>query len=194
MILGAISCQEAEEAAKDEGQPEEVEEKVSRARTEALSSYEKLKADRNRETDEALVKLIEVLDKEKDYDAVLSRVDEYEAEERFRVQRVHIEYFKARALENLGHFDDAIKIYQTVVENNMGHVRRSTPSMRALCRLLWERDLPASGGKVSDRQNAFQQLVGFLGKTKSIVPKFSDEEREDWQKLAKSLKDYQPTN
>jgi tetratricopeptide (TPR) repeat protein len=179
VILGAISCQEAEEAAKDEGQPEEVEEKVSRARTEALSSYEKLKADRNRETDEALVKLIEVLDKEKDYDAVLSRVDEY---------------FKARALENLGHFDDAIKIYQTVVENNMGHVRRSTPSMRALCRLLWERDLPASGGKVSDRQNAFQQLVGFLGKTKSIVPKFSDEEREDWQKLAKSLKDYQPTN
>ena len=95
-------------------------------------------------------------------------------------------------MEKKGQLDEAILAYGRLFGgNSTGFKAWVMPAANGLFRSMWRQNSPATEGRVSDRQWAYQKLNKFIEVTKRLVPKMNDEELREWKALVGMLKRFE---
>ena len=79
-----------------------------------------------------------------------------------------------------GQLDEAVLAYGWLFGgNSTGFKAGVMPAANGLFRSVWRQNSPATEGRATDRQCAYQKLNKFIEVSKRLVPKMNDEELKE---------------
>jgi hypothetical protein len=123
--------------------------------------------------DVTLLAQIRVLSSLEKWDRVGAKSRQYLESERLKKNRTQVIYYLAKSFDERGEVEDAIANYTLIFTSATGELPVSAPSVQRLTELTWERNTPAKGKNLSDRQIAYQLAQRYL----ALV-----EDQPEWRK------------
>lgn len=85
------------------------------------------------------------------------------------LERAKVLYCLAKSYDQQGKVEDAIANYTQIFTNHTGNLEISAPAVERLTQLTWERNLPAKGDQMADRQIAYQLAHRYLTLTEEAA-------------------------
>lgn len=99
---------------------------------------------------------------------------QYLGSERLKKNRTQAIYYLARSFDERGAVEEAIANYTQIFTSATGELPVSAPSVQRLTELTWERNMPAKGANLSDRQIAYQLAQRYLALIEGL-PEWKEE-------------------
>ncbi|MEP4077497.1 tetratricopeptide repeat protein [Haloferula sp.] len=109
-------------------------------------------------------------------------------EKGYTSRKMEVAMLLAQAYDEMGMVNDALAAYVGVWNTYKGALRISCPALKRYMELLWERN--QTGGKVSDRQGAYNAGRSFIDLTRGILEKATQEEVDMWKEIEALSLDY----
>lgn len=109
-------------------------------------------------------------------------------EKGYTTRKMEVAMLLAQAYDEMGMANDALAAYVAVWNTYKGALRVSVPALKRYMELLWERN--QTGGKVADRQGAYNAGRTFLDLTRGILEKATQDEIDQWKELEELVNEY----
>ncbi len=105
--------------------------------------------------------------------------------------RAKTQLLLAKALQEQGKADEAIGAYARIWIQHAGQVEVASEALTAGIQLLWERNRPAKGVGMSDRDLAVESGHIYVRQMAVFESKMTKDERAAWLKVDALVKEYQ---
>jgi len=144
------------------------------------------------ERDVALYRLIEIYHAKRDFTKTAELAKTYLDREDLSDARYagEVGMIWANTLQETGKAGEAIAMYEKVWTENLENVGVSAQAVKNWMDLLWQRNVPANGKTLSDRQIAFDGGTRYLNLTTGFKDKVGNEESERWREVEAQVKTY----
>lgn len=117
---------------------------------------------------------------------------------RSATRRIEMNMLMANAYQKAGDAKNALVTYMNIYSSNKGNVKYSAPACAALMKLLWERNTPTSGDRLSrefknsDRWTAWNTGADYVKvlKANKFEEKMNSEERTAFREVEKLVEQY----
>jgi tetratricopeptide (TPR) repeat protein len=145
----------------------------------------------------ALFRIIEILMKKGDFDAVAKRANIYLNKEKgeslgFRKYESQVGFMLAQSFDKRGMVDDAISMYVKVWGAHMGKISISAPAIETWMTLSFKRNRPSVAPNIlSDRQSAYEGGYRYLELTGRSKERFNPADLALWQRVEKLTAQYE---
>jgi len=145
----------------------------------------------------ALFRIIEILMKKGDFDAVAKRANIYLNKEKgeslgFRKYESQVGFMLAQSFDKRGMVDDAISMYVKVWGAHMGKISISAPAIETWMTLSYKRNRPSAPPNIlSDRQSAYEGGYRYLELTGRSKERFNPADLALWQRVEKLTAQYE---
>lgn len=158
--------------------------------TEALTTEGKKKNPDTKSMEEAQYYLVLFHKDKGDYNKVIEQADVYLNNKAYRKNVTEMRFTQAEANDKIGKLDEALQGFMGIVNSNKGQIRWSAPALEQAMTVLWNRNKPKEGTKISDRYLAVKQGENYLKLTKPNFTRMSLPERDAWRKVEELVKRY----
>lgn len=125
-----------------------------------------------------------------DFNQVIEQAQVYLDNKAYRKNSIEMRYNQGLAYNKIGKLDEALGAFMGIVNSNKGQIRWSAPALEQAMIVLWNRNKPQEGTKISDRYLAVKQGENYLKLTKPNFTRMSLPERDAWRKVEDLTKRY----
>ncbi|SHI73884.1 Tetratricopeptide repeat-containing protein [Rubritalea squalenifaciens DSM 18772] len=134
--------------------------------------------------DEALYRIIEINNTEKDWKALAENAEKYKKE--YSSEKARVMFLLAQAYESMSNVEKAIKAYTEVYIANMANIAISAPAISRSTELMWEK---------GDKQKAYEAAARFINSSEESFNKIKDdlddEVAEKWLEIQTRVKTWE---
>ena len=146
-------------------------------------------SDDRAQKEDALFKIIEVLEKQKAWNDLITEAFKYLKDQKNRKYTPLVRLALGNAYDQSGRREDAITVLAQVWATNMGYVKVSGPAILRWMELVWDRNSQNENGK-SDRQLAYDNGFKYVELTEGFQAKLKPAELKIWNKVRDLVETY----
>jgi tetratricopeptide (TPR) repeat protein len=150
-------------------------------------------SDDNKQDEEALYRIVELLVAKGDYAEAGKQALEYLDERDFKTNAAMVGMLLAQSFDKRKMMEDAISMYGQVWSgNNMGDIKISAPAIKRWMELSWQRNRSSDApGKSSDRQAAYEAGAKYIKGTAPLKNQMTPDELKAWNEVEELVKTYE---